>query len=88
MSEREDLFTKIADAPKATDIDALVKLMEVWGFAARWTSSNDNVLFWHKAYDIRASAARPHHGPVLAPYVRKCLRAIEEVQTIEAKSDC
>lgn len=87
MSEREELFAKVANAPKATDIDTLETLMELWDFIPKHTSSNDNVLFWHKVYDVRASAARPHHGPVLVPYVRKCLRAIEEVQTIEAKSD-
>lgn len=87
MSHREALFAKVANAPKATDISTLVGLMELWDFIPKWTSSNDNVLFWHKVYDVRASAARPHHGPVLVPYIRKCLRAIEEVQTLEAKSD-
>ena len=87
MLQREVFFAKVANTPRATDIGTLVTLMELWDFLSKWTSSHDNVLFWHKVYDIRASAARPHHGPVLVPYVRKCLRAIEEVQTLEAKSD-
>lgn len=87
MSERELLLSSVEDAPKSTDISLLVKLMEAWGFDHRTTSSNDNILFWHKVYEVRASAARPHHGPVLVTYVRKCLRAIEEIQIREAQSD-
>ena len=87
VSERDELRAKVASAPKATDIETLIRLMKSWGFVPRWNSANDNVVFWHGVYDVRQSAARPHHGPVLVPYVRKCLRAIDDVETLEAKSD-
>jgi len=62
--------------------------MEAWGFDPEATASNDNILFWHKVYDLPpVSAGRPHHGPVLVKYVKRCLAAIEEVQIREANTD-
>lgn len=87
MEEREKLLAAVTNAVKSTRIEVLVQLMELWGFSYRYTSSHDNIIFQHSLYPIQPSAGVPHHGPVLGHYVRKCLRAIDEVVEREAGSD-
>jgi hypothetical protein len=87
VNERERLFAKVAEGPKGVRFEVLVKLMELWGFSTRYNSKGDGAIFRHSAYGVMITAAKPHHGPVKAVYVRACLNAIEEVQIREAKSD-
>ena len=87
MNERERLFHKVAQGPKSVRIETLVHLMELWGFEVRYGKKGDNIMFTHSVYAVQHSAAKPHHGPVLAVYVKGCLKAIEEVQLREETSD-
>ena len=45
------------------------------------------MLFWHTVYPVRVSAARPHHHHVLESYVHDCLKAIDDVETLEETTD-
>lgn len=87
MDERDKLLATVSQEVKSTHVDTLIRLMELWGFKHRFTSSHDNVIFQHAVYPVRPSAGVPHHGPVLGHYVRKCLRAIEDVMERDAGSD-
>jgi len=61
--------------------------MEAAGFEKRPTKSGHGMLFWHSVYEVRVSAGRPHHGPVLESYVHDCLRAIDDVKLLEDTTD-
>ncbi|MGH7815059.1 MAG: hypothetical protein ACREQI_13795 [Candidatus Binataceae bacterium] len=87
MDEREKLLAKVTQEYKATHIGTLVKLMTLWGFNHRFSSSHDNVMFAHRIYPIQQNAGVPHHGPVLGHYVRRCLRAIDDVKEREVGTD-
>lgn len=87
MEERDALLITVTQGYKTTSIVTLIKLMTLWGFMHRFTSANDNVMFWHSIYPVQQSAAAPHHGPVLGHYIRRCLRAIDDVKQREAGTD-
>ena len=87
MGQRERLFAKVCEGRRNVRFEALVRLMELWGFEARYNSAGDGVSFRHGQYAIIVTAAKPHHGPVKPVYVRGCIGAIEEAQLREANSD-
>lgn len=82
MNERERLLAKIEQGPKSVRLEDLEKLMELWGFKAKYGKSGDSVIFWHQLYRLPEppTAAKPHHGPVLSVYVKNCLKAIEIIR--------
>lgn len=87
MDEREKLFVEVSQGPASVRIEDLQKLMELWGFETRVSGKGDNYIFRHRIYRVMQSAARPHRGPVLRIYVKRCLQAIDEVRILEEESD-
>ena len=87
MDELRRLYVRIAQSPRTVAFEDLIKLMTLAGFEHRLTRKGDNVLFTHSVYDVQEAAGKPHHGSVPIHYVRKCLRAIEDVWLKEEKCD-
>lgn len=63
--------------------------MDAWDFSFKEGASGDIVIFRHRVFAVQCTASIPHRRgkPVKAPYIVNCLRAIEEVQTLEAETD-
>src|ERR1700677_1193312 len=54
------------------------EVMELAGFKTKYGTKGDIAIFTHAACNIRQTAAKPHHGPVLPVYVRDCLKALAQ----------
>ncbi|HYB91525.1 MAG TPA: hypothetical protein VEC38_10805 [Candidatus Binataceae bacterium] len=49
--------------------------------------SKQHGIFTNRTFNVRQTVAKPHHGPVKPVYVRDCLKAIEELQARQGKTD-
>jgi hypothetical protein len=87
MAEFAKLLARIANAPASTRFGDLVKLMELAGFKTKYGTKGDIAIFTHAACNVRQTAAKPHHGPVLPVYIRDCLKAIAQVQLLQGDID-
>lgn len=85
MSKKEKLLESITNAPSNVVIADLVRLMEYHGFTNR--KSKEGYFFKHENLKniILPNVPIPHgrENKVRRVYVLRCLRAIEQLKTLE-----
>jgi hypothetical protein len=90
VDERLRLLEEIASTRRNVRLQALARLMELWGFEQRtMRRGGHGAMFTHRVYtQIIVTAARPKAGQtVKVCYITECLRAIDRVQDMEDNTD-
>lgn len=86
MRDLDQRLADVANAPANTDFDELVAVMKAAGFEFRMGKKGHGI-FTNRAYGVRQTVARPHHGPVKPVYVKDCLNAIDKLRALQEKTD-